>query len=214
MDRYDIIIIGSGVGASPAAANLSESGAKICILERGGWWGEFQEKESFPETRFQLIKSLRNINSLRLNKKGIFEFTLMNNRYLVSAASGVGGGSLVIGGFVDEPPRDMWDHYPPEITYEGIQPHYKNIADVIKPAVAPVETQYSKWITQACKSIPEVKVKDARQSISFGSGPDAEESWTNEYGITQKIVITVAFVCLAVTVARRTAWILIIFKWP
>ena len=37
MDRYDVIIIGTGAGGGTLARHLAPSGKRILLLERGGW---------------------------------------------------------------------------------------------------------------------------------------------------------------------------------
>ena len=37
MDRYDVIIIGTGAGGGTLARHLAPSGKRILLLERGDW---------------------------------------------------------------------------------------------------------------------------------------------------------------------------------
>lgn len=103
MSAFDIIVIGSGCGASPAAANFSRAGMKVCVLERGTWWGKFQGKIPFPENGLQFLKAARGLGIslpfikryLSLNiREGLFEYYLFNG-YLSIAPCGVGGGSIL-----------------------------------------------------------------------------------------------------------------------
>ena len=37
-ERYDVVIVGSGAGGGMAAKVLTEAGARVLMLEAGGWW--------------------------------------------------------------------------------------------------------------------------------------------------------------------------------
>ena len=148
MESYDVVVIGSGCGGSPAAGNLAAAGARVCVLERGSWWGSSRGKIPFPNGYLQFMRSLRGLGIslpffrkyISLNvKSGLFEFYFVNG-YTIVIPCGVGGGSLVIGGFVDKPPADIYDHYPAEITPAEMEPHFQAVADVVKPRVAPEST--------------------------------------------------------------------------
>ena len=56
MDRYDVIIIGSGAGGGTLARHLAPSGKRILVLERGSWLPREPEnwlaEEVFVENRY------------------------------------------------------------------------------------------------------------------------------------------------------------------
>ena len=53
---YDVIVVGSGYGASIGASRCSRAGQKVCILERGKEWlpGEFPESMLDTREHFQI----------------------------------------------------------------------------------------------------------------------------------------------------------------
>ena len=194
MRGFDVVIIGSGCGASPAAENLSNAGFRVCVLERGTWWGDLHGHASFPENGLQFLAASRGLGLslpflkkyIRLNlKRGLLEYHLFG-RYLNIAACGVGGGSLVIGGFMDRPPADHWKHYPEEVNGEVMEQHYANIDAIVEPANRPKPTPYEDQVTRACEGIEGVRSAKQRLSIWFADGPDTDQERINGYGIRQR----------------------------
>lgn len=190
---YDVVIVGTGCGAGPAAHALAGSGARVCMLERGPWRGSQAGRKPFASSIFDLSMEIRGMG-LRLPgikryfplfKTGILDFHVING-YTVVVASGVGGGSLVIGGFIDEPPSDIYDHYPPEISKEEMKKHFDAVAEVVEPAVAPKPTSYLERIDQACAGIPGLEARPQRTSMWYGDGPDVDQTRTNQFGMKQK----------------------------
>lgn len=193
MESYDVVVIGSGCGGSPAAGNLASAGAKVCVLERGTWWGSAQDKLPFPNGYLKWMRSFRGLGiSLPFFKKyiplnrraGLFEFYFVDG-YTIIIPCGVGGGSLIIGGFVDRPPADIYDSYPAEITPGEMEPHFQAVADVVQPRVAPRSTWYQETIDKACQRIPRMKAIPQLTSMWYGDGPESGETRTNSYGRPQ-----------------------------
>lgn len=194
MSILDIIVIGSGCGASPAAANLAEAGMKVCILEKGTWWGSFQGKLPFPESGLQFLKATRGLGlSLPFIKKyiplnlakGLFEYYLFNS-YLSISSCGVGGGSILIGGFMDKPPQDHWTHYPKGVSRTIMEKHYAAIDKIVHPTNNPKMTPYEAHIAQAVEKIKGMTCHKQSLSFWFGDGPDKDQERVNEYGCHQQ----------------------------
>jgi len=194
MEHFDVLFIGSGCGAAPAAGNLAQAGAKVCVLERGTWWGSLQGKQPYPEGLLELAKHLRGLGwssphikkYININKKaGLLEAYIVNG-YIILIPCGVGGASLVIGGFLDKPPRDIYDHYPKEITMDEMAVHFDNVARIVEPAYAKQNTWYMDAIDTSCKRIPGITAHPQETSIWWGSGPDKDEERVNAFGCKQK----------------------------
>ena len=55
---YDVIVIGSGYGASIASSRCARAGQKVCVLERGKEWhpGKFPETVKEASSHMQVTK--------------------------------------------------------------------------------------------------------------------------------------------------------------
>lgn len=60
---YDVVVVGSGAGASPVAYTLAKAGAKVLVLEKGPW---LTEKEFFKD---ELAISLRDSYNPKLEEQ-------------------------------------------------------------------------------------------------------------------------------------------------
>nr|XP_054749099.1 uncharacterized protein LOC129254620 [Lytechinus pictus] len=91
---YDVVVIGSGYGASIAASRCARAGQTVCVLERGKeWWpGDFPESE---------LKSFNELQVTRPGHKAIFGketglFDMVVGKDVsVLQGCGLGGTSLI-----------------------------------------------------------------------------------------------------------------------
>ncbi len=141
---YDVIVVGSGYGGSSAAEALARAGLKVGILERGTWWGAFGGHRALPETLPQIIAALRGLNfsgfgrylSIPLSRRGVLEVSLHGGTIVLNSA-GVGGNSLVSGGYLQRPAPQFYDALPPELTQAGLAPHYERIERALEVSPGP-----------------------------------------------------------------------------
>src|SRR2546426_4182111 len=86
MDRYDVLVVGSGFGGSVAALRLAEKGYKVAVLECGR---RFRD-EDFAKSTWDVR---RYYWAPRLGMRGVLRLTLFKDIFIASGC-GVGGGSL------------------------------------------------------------------------------------------------------------------------
>ncbi|ROQ40069.1 cholesterol oxidase [Frondihabitans sp. PhB188] len=123
----EVVVIGSGFGASVAAARLAPQVADgdLVVLERGREWlpGEFP-------TEFSEVRS--SVRTKR-NPDGLFDLTF--GRDIDSlVASGLGGGSLIYANVLLEPrPEVFTEGWPAEITAASMAPWFDRVRAMMRP---------------------------------------------------------------------------------
>lgn len=100
-ETYDFVVVGSGFGGSVAALRLTEKGYRVLVLERGGRFAD----DEFAKTNWDLPRYLW---LPAMGCHGIMEFSFLRH-VLYLHGSGVGGGSLVYGGVLMEPEREVFE---------------------------------------------------------------------------------------------------------
>lgn len=113
---FDVVIVGSGYGASAAAARLAGAlvptadggsrAARVCLLERGLEYlpGEFPAR--FGDLPGHVRIADPNTGQVRANHEGLFDVRLGDD-VVALVANGLGGGSLINAGVLltPEPPQ-------------------------------------------------------------------------------------------------------------
>jgi cholesterol oxidase len=126
----DALVVGSGFGGAVTACRLAAAGCKVIVLERGRRWtvADFPRK---PDD--QWIWDDAN----PVARHGWFDFRVFPNMSVVQGA-GVGGGSLVYANVSILANPDTFDAgWPPEITYNGLKPHYDTVGNMLGVARVP-----------------------------------------------------------------------------
>ncbi len=99
--RHDVLVIGSGFGGAVSALRLTEKGYGIGVLEAG----DRHQDAELPQTSWRLRRYLW---APALGLRGIQRLHFLR-RLVVLAGAGVGGGSLVFGNTLCEPPPEFYD---------------------------------------------------------------------------------------------------------
>jgi cholesterol oxidase len=123
-EHFDVVVIGSGFGASAAACRLAQAGRSVLVLERGRSY----PPGSFPRSPRGLAANLWDPSA---GLYGMFDIWAFRGIESV-VSSGLGGGSLIYANvmlrkdpawFVDDAP----DHPPRPwpVTYADLEPYYE-----------------------------------------------------------------------------------------
>jgi cholesterol oxidase len=99
-EDYDVLVIGSGFGASVTALRLTEKGYRVGVLEAGRRF----EDADLPRTSWDARKFLW---APKLGCTGIQRIHLLRN-VIILAGAGVGGGSLVYANTLYRPRSDAF----------------------------------------------------------------------------------------------------------
>lgn len=136
-ERHQVIIIGSGYGASVAALSLARKGIKVVILEMGMEWKTTEQHNTFckllnPDKRSAWLrtKSIAPFANVFHFQKytGVLD-RIEFEKMKIYVGRGVGGGSLVNGGMAVTPRRDYFEHILPRVNSEEMYRDYFPMAN-------------------------------------------------------------------------------------
>jgi cholesterol oxidase len=126
----DAVVVGSGFGGAVAACRLAQAGYRVVLLERGREW----RRDEYPSiSRKDWIWSEHDPG--RAN--GWLDVRLFGSIATIAGA-GIGGGSLHFANVVIDAQPDLFDSgWPPEITFQSLQPYYQKVSAVLRPQKIP-----------------------------------------------------------------------------
>ncbi len=124
---FDVLIIGSGYGGSIAAASLAKTDfvdklLRIAVLERGLEYSQ----GSFPSTLSELPPHMRWQSNSELGgvSTGLFDIRYYKDVSILQA-NGLGGGSLINAGVMEEPVQSVFDsRWPSELRDKSVLSNY------------------------------------------------------------------------------------------
>lgn len=104
--RYDVVVVGSGYGASVCAARLARAGRSVCILERG----REVLPGDFPRDPGALAKAsqVEHARGRLGDKSALFRF-VVDQDVSATMGCGLGGTSLINAGVALRPDDAVWD---------------------------------------------------------------------------------------------------------
>jgi cholesterol oxidase len=196
--RFDVIIVGSGFGGSVCAARLAERGMRVLVLERGPWWGPHHrdrpqaDRRDLPRGAWGARKLLRNVRMARKRRRferllwadGLLEIHRFDHLNALTG-SGVGGGSHIYTGVLDEPPAEFFDSFPPEVSGEGMHPYFERVRRMLRPSPIPRLPQKDEVFEVAVRAAGVPAAERPDLAIVWGQEPDHTEKVTNAVGVEQ-----------------------------
>lgn len=148
MGTFDTIVIGSGFGGAVTACRLAEKGARVLVLERGRRWDPKDYPRKLGDAWFYDHENPHKNN-------GWTDLRLFPDMAIVQGAA-VGGGSLIYANVSCEAPPHIFEKgWPPEITYEGLKPHYDEVGRMLDAQMIPDNqlTERSKLMKEAAEKL-------------------------------------------------------------
>ena len=112
--QFDVLVIGSGYGASITAARLAprmKSGKRLAMIERGREWipGEYKDtfRDLYAQARGQLMGNKKRtiVNPLGLHN------VIMNDEVNIWTGNGLGGGSLINANIALIPDAEVFSNF-------------------------------------------------------------------------------------------------------
>ena len=194
---YDVVVIGSGYGASVLATRLQErasrggmdSKPRVCVLERG----REIESGAFPSE----LPALRNDTQLDIlgdhvgTRLGLFDFHI-NRDVDVLVGCGLGGTSLINGSISIEPDPRVFDEdcWPEAIRKDrdnrSLAQYYKLARSVLRPAQYPV----SQPTPAKLQALEQAAIKNGGPFSRCFVNLHFDEAGTNPSGVYQEPCIS------------------------
>lgn len=117
------VVIGSGFGGSVATLRLAEAGIPTTLVERGRRW-EYQGESTYPTVGNAGLGALwLEPSPLLRGSTGMLQENMFGS-VGVGCGAGLGGGSLVYGGVLLQPRRELLEQAIPDISYDEMDSIY------------------------------------------------------------------------------------------
>ena len=166
--EHDFIIIGSGFGGSVTALRLVEAGHRVLLLEKGPRF----EADDFATSAWNLRRWLWRP---RLGLRGPFRMTFLRHLTALSGV-GVGGGSLIYAGVLQEP-RDgffdapSWNHLAD--WRAELEPHYRTALRMLGAETVPFDTYPDELVADVARRRG-LEAEHAPTTVSVHFGREGE----------------------------------------
>ncbi|MFJ2718509.1 GMC family oxidoreductase N-terminal domain-containing protein [Streptomyces sp. NPDC087437] len=175
---YDVIVVGSGFGASVSALRLTEKGYRVGVLEAGRRF----TRETLPKNSWDLKNYLW---APKLGMYGIQRIHLLGN-VMVLAGAGVGGGSLNYANTLYIPPKPFFDDPQwRDITdwQDELTPYYDQARRMLGVRLNPTTTPSDVHLKAAAQRMGVGHTFHmAPVGVFFGDGEDADGTTTAKAG--------------------------------
>lgn len=192
--HFGVVVIGSGYGASIAAARISQKLGdqyRMCILERGKEW----VPGTFPDTFSAVSANASNVftgptKGQRARPLGVFNL-MMNDEVNVLSGNGLGGGSLINASIALRPNSKVFQQqrWPSALNKANVlDPYYDRVASALSLSRTPFDqTPKVRIRRRAAEQISSQPGFFDRSNISvMYDYRYLDEEFRNSYGMIQR----------------------------
>ncbi|MDC0284754.1 GMC family oxidoreductase N-terminal domain-containing protein [Mariniblastus sp.] len=192
--HFSVVVIGSGYGASIAAARISQrlgDQYRMCILERGKEW----VPGTFPDTFSAVSANASNVfagptKGQRARPLGVFNL-MMNDEVNILSGNGLGGGSLINASIALRPNSKVFQQqrWPAALNNaEVLHPYYDRVASALSLSRTPFDqTPKVRIRRQAAEQISRQPDFFDRSNISvMYDYRYLDEEFRNSFGMIQR----------------------------
>jgi cholesterol oxidase len=155
-EHRPVIIIGSGFGGAITACRLTQAGIPVTLIEKGRRWpiapdGNTFSRYIYPDGRSTWLRYTTVVPigpPLPINRyAGVLEGHFFPGLRVLTASC-YGGGSIVYGGLLVQPPKLLFEQvFPQEMNYDELEKYYRRVADTIDISVVPDDIFHSEYFT-------------------------------------------------------------------
>ena len=190
---FDVLIVGSGYGASICAARLAMAKSpqvRLGVLERGREWipGTFPDtlRKGTRESRFKLLGPRRNELA---NPVGLVN-VVQNDEVNVLSGNGLGGSSLINASVAIRPDADCFGQpaWPAALRDRSVlDPYYDRASWELGVEVDPIDgTPKSKSQRLAAQNLAACGVRFENAALTVTRGGECGEAIINRQGLRQR----------------------------
>ncbi len=182
----DVLIVGSGYGGAVAAARLAGSSvadgaggrrdARVWVVERGREYLRGMFPSRFAELPGHIRFSQQDGKPARGYAEALFDVRLGDDAHVL-LGNGLGGGSLINAGVMEEPADGVWsDGWPITINRRALDDGYQAALTMLQPTATPVETKKFKMLAaiasaaSAAGAGPAASADLCRIAVNFAPG--------------------------------------------
>ena len=196
MDKYDVVIVGSGFGGAVVACRLAKAGHRVLVLERGRRWDE----RSYPSvTNRDWVFDVDEPE----HQNGWMDVRWFRDMMVVQGA-GVGGGSLIYANVSVPPPSATFDMgWPARINADELARYVDRVGCMLEVSTIPQRQRTKRWevVERGARTLGHSsRFRSLPLAVQFDPNYDPESledphdeshavSRTNRAGVAQKTCI-------------------------
>ena len=128
----DVVVVGSGAGGAPVAAELAEAGFDVAVIEEGSYY----QTRDFTANTSAMVR--------QLYRDGGATIAIGSPPIMFQEGRAVGGSTVINGGMSWRTPEDILARWRdeaglPELTPQALEPYYQRVEKRIH--VAPMDEE-------------------------------------------------------------------------